>query len=106
MQTETELLYSSFGADPDMSELAEMFVDEMPVRIQCLTELVSSEDWQELGRFAHQLKGAAGGYGFDQLTPLAAHLETSVRDGNPEANIRDAADTLIDACSRVRAGAP
>lgn len=103
MKTETEPLYSRFAADPDMSELANMFVEEMPARIRCLKELLESGDWQELGRFAHQLKGSAGGYGFDQLTPFAAKLEAAIRNGEAEATISADADELGDACGRVRA---
>lgn len=106
MKTETEPLYSRFAADPDMSELANMFVEEMPTRIRCLKELLASEDWQELGRFAHQLKGSAGGYGFDQLTPFAAKLEAAIRDGEAEAAIRADVDELSDACGQVRTAAP
>lgn len=99
-------VYSVFGDDPEMAEMVERFVHDMPIRIQCLNELLTSADWEELGRFAHQLKGAAGGYGFDEITLLAARLEYNVRHGETEDEIRDAARTLIDACRRVRAGTP
>ena len=44
-----------------------------------------SRDWELLGRAAHQLtahqlKGAAGSYGFDQLTSYAGRLEAAVSD--------------------------
>jgi HPt (histidine-containing phosphotransfer) domain-containing protein len=55
-------------------------------------------------RGAHQLKGAAGSYGFDQLTPLAAALEFAVRDNESEAAVQQAFEALIEACCQVRTG--
>jgi HPt (histidine-containing phosphotransfer) domain-containing protein len=99
-------VYSVFGDDPEMAEMVELFVHDMPIRIQCLGELLASADWEELGRFAHQLKGAAGGYGFDEITRLAARLEDAIRHVETEDEIRDATTALIDVCRRVRAGRP
>lgn len=98
-------LYSSLGTDPDMEELVEMFVDEMPERIAKLCGQYEAGNWSELQRLAHQLKGAAGSYGFDTITPFAARLEGSIRDGRTEVQIREALDDLVDLCRRARARA-
>jgi len=97
-------IFSDFGGDIDMGELVEMFVDEMPERIALLGETLASGDMESLKRTAHQMKGAVGSYGFDQLTPYAAAVESSVRDGQPEEQIRQAVGELIDLCQRCRAG--
>ena len=99
-------LYSSLADDPDLGELVEMYVDEMPERIQSLQSVLAAEDWNELSRAAHQIKGAGGSYGFDQLTPLAFALEQATREPNSPAAIRAACDALVDACGRTRAGLP
>ena len=105
-QTETTAayVYSSFGDDPDLGELVEMFVDEMPERVRTLKELADEQDWNQLARTAHQLKGAAGSYGFDQLTPYAKQLELFAREGSSEPEIRAALNKLVDLCERTRAG--
>jgi len=77
----------------------------MPDRIDHVQQLLQAADWDELGRFAHQMKGAAGSYGFNQLTPLAARVETAARGASPEATILETTTDLIDAFRRVRAGA-
>lgn len=97
-------LYSEFGAG-DLADLVEMFVDEMPQRIESLQALANARDWKALGRAAHQLKGSAGSYGFRQLTPAAAGLESATRNGEPEAATLAALEALIGLCRRVRAGA-
>jgi HPt (histidine-containing phosphotransfer) domain-containing protein len=101
-----ELLYSHLGNDPDLSEIVAMFVEEMPGRIATLLEQAQSGDFEALRRTAHQLKGAAGSYGFDLISPAAARLEYAIRDSEPQNQILDIVEELVDLCGRVRAGAP
>ncbi len=100
------VLYSSLAADPDFGELVGMYVDEMADRIATLEKAFDSRDMEKLGRTAHQIKGAAGGYGFETLTPLAAAVEFTVRDSEPEEKILQTLRALIRACRQVRAGVP
>ena len=99
-------IYSALGRDPDLAELVEMYVDEMPDRIATLEQAFLSDDQELLQRTAHQMKGAGESYGFKQLTPLAAALECSVRDGDEETAIRNSLEELVDVCRRVRSGEP
>ncbi len=99
-------LYSTLGGDPDFGELVELFVEEMPERIEGFLDLLDAEDWESLRRNAHQLKGAAGGYGFEPITRAAAQAEAAVRDGQPEPQIRQAVEDLVHLCRRARAGMP
>ena len=97
-------LFSILATDPDLSQLVEMYVDEMPDRIATLQALLASGNWEELRRFAHQIKGAAGSYGFGPISPIAGTVEDSIRDEASEEEIRQAAQDLCEICSRVRAG--
>ncbi|MBN2216258.1 MAG: Hpt domain-containing protein [Pirellulales bacterium] len=99
-----EPLFSTLASDPDLRELVEMYVDEMPDRLAALQEKLASTDWEELRRLAHQMKGAAGSYGFDPITPVAGTVEDSIRNDAPEEQIRRAVEDLLAICSRVRAG--
>jgi HPt (histidine-containing phosphotransfer) domain-containing protein len=103
---ETEPLYSSLGDDPDLGELVEMFVDEMPDRVAALLQCLNTSDWDTLRRTAHQLKGAAGSYGFDSISLHAADVEAAVRQCEPEQEIRHTVDVLVEICRRARAGPP
>jgi HPt (histidine-containing phosphotransfer) domain-containing protein len=98
--------YSVYGDDPDMGEIVEMFVDEMPERVELLKQLLEAEDWEGVGCFAHQMKGACGSYGFDQLTLLAQRLERAARGGEPEEMIRRSLEDLAEGFRRARAGSP
>ena len=101
----TPTLYSTFGGDPDFGELVELFVNEMPRRLATLEQAFATGDQEELRRVAHQIRGAAGSYGFHQVTPFAARLEAALVDKQPEAEIHAAFEELIQVCHRLRAGA-
>jgi len=101
-----EPLFSALASDPDLSELVEMYVDEMPQRIAAIQEALASGDWDELRRMAHQMKGAAGSYGFEAITPVAGAGEDTIRNQAPEEQTRQAVENLLAMCGRVRAGVP
>ena len=100
----TDLLYSRLAANEGLADLVELFVDELPDRVDQLRAHFESENWSELERYAHQIKGAAGSYGFDPLTPAAARLERAVAAHDPCEQIDAALEELEALCQRVRAG--
>lgn len=103
---EGNVLYSTLGDDPDFGELVSMFVDEMPDRIALLEASFQQANRDELRRAAHQMKGAAGSYGFQPLTELAARLENAVQDGKTEQEIVESLTELLSVCRKIRAGSP
>ena len=96
-------LYSALASDPEMAPLVEMFVDDLPQRVQLLVDHLQASDRDGLRRVAHQLTGAAGSYGFHEITAEAATLETTLCEGGPECEIAAATNTLINLCRRARA---
>lgn len=105
MTTET-LIYSDLGLDEDLGELVEMFVDEIPNRIQSLEEALGEQNWPQLKTLAHQMKGAAGSYGFHAISPVAARLEEAAEVVSPEEEIQQFVGDLVEICQRARAGGP
>jgi HPt (histidine-containing phosphotransfer) domain-containing protein len=101
-----EEIYSTLLDDEDLLELVELFVEELPSRIAQIVEAKEAGNVTEIGRFAHQLKGAAGSYGFDVVTPFAARLERAARSAEPEEVIESALQELLEICGRLRAGVP
>lgn len=99
-------LYSTLATDADLAELVELFVAEMPQRIGQLRGDFQGQNWEHLGRTAHQLKGAAGSYGFHQLTPVAAELESAVRAKAPVAEVEQCLEQLTALCRCLRSGVP
>jgi len=66
--------------DPEDAELIEYFLGELPDRVDAINQASSSDDVDQLGRLAHQLKGAAPGFGFPAIGSAAAKLEGSIRE--------------------------
>ena len=97
-----EPLFSRLGNDPDLREIINLFVQEMPDRMEKLRRQSSNGNWEELRRTAHQLKGAAGSYGFPLISPSAGQLEHAIRNAEPEHRIRELVHELIELCSLVQ----
>jgi HPt (histidine-containing phosphotransfer) domain-containing protein len=106
VSTSEECIYSRLAKDPDLRDIVEMFVDEMPERLASMTGYLETGDLEGLRRTAHQLKGAAGSYGFEPITPCAGKLESAIRDGEPEVRIRQIVSELVEICGRVRCDKP
>jgi HPt (histidine-containing phosphotransfer) domain-containing protein len=101
-----EVYYSNLSADPDLAELVDLFIAELPERLVQLNCALEAGNLVDLARFAHQLKGAGGSYGFPQLTPVAANLERLAKQAADEMSLRNALDELIGVTSQLRAGLP
>jgi HPt (histidine-containing phosphotransfer) domain-containing protein len=97
-----EAIVSDFAGDPDMVELVEFFVGQMPERVRQLRESFDSGAIDELRTLAHQLKGAGGSYGFPQISESALHLERQSETADLD-EIRRGLDDLVDLCNRVQA---
>jgi len=98
---------SEFSNDPDMREIVEMYVQEMPARVDRLQELWAGQQMDELKRLAHQLKGASGGYGFTPVGSAAGKVESSLNalsEGSAAASLdqlRAQFEDLLSMCRRV-----
>ena len=87
--------------DPEMLELVEYFVRELPERTKAISECWREKRMSDLARLAHQMKGASGGYGFSVVSAAAERLEESLRDEAELERLQDEVDALISLCRRV-----
>ncbi len=93
-------LRSQFADDEDFRELLDVFVSAVPERIRVLNELRRAGSVEELGRQAHQLKGAGGGYGFPEISAAGAELQHACR-AQDAARIELALTELLGLLGRV-----
>ncbi len=97
-----EPLRSEFAADPEMLELVELYVADMPDRVALLRRHWDAHEAEDVRRIAHQLKGASAGYGFPTVGEAARELEEALKDETQELERLAAEfDALVDVCSRV-----
>jgi len=97
---------SQFSNEPEMRELVEMFVEELPQRMQSLQEAFNSQQWEIVHRISHQLKGASAGYGFPTIGTAAARVEDVVKSGPVSSQqsltqLNESVKQLINLCSRA-----
>ncbi len=95
METAPTQHQSELANDPDMQQLVQDYVAGLPHQVKALQDLLQSNDLKELGRLAHQLKGAGGGYGFPQITKLAAAADRLIKQGEPFESISRQVDDLV-----------
>lgn len=99
-------LTSTLADDPDMVELVDLFVRDLPERVNLIEELWSQSALSELQRVAHQLKGASGGYGFPTIGAAAGEVEAAIVEqrSSPSTNVhalQDRINELLDLCKRA-----
>jgi len=99
----TEALISSFADDEDMLELVEMFVEELPSRAKSIESALNEQDLATLKSLAHQLKGAAGGYGFPAITEMARDLEETCEMQGDLEKLKAQTQQIIAMCHSARA---
>ena len=96
-----DVIVSEFIDDPEMLGLVEGFVAGLGDSIERAQVALTTNDMVVLQRVAHQLKGAAGGYGFMQITEAAALLEQAVR--KRDESVPEKLADVIHLCRRARA---
>jgi len=99
----TDIMRSEFAEDPDLKELVELFVSELPERVARLRTGLEGNALEQVQRIAHQLKGASGGYGFPMIGDCAGRVEAAVQTGAAIEQIRHCVDDLIELCRRAAA---
>lgn len=100
-------LISQYASDPEMADLVELFVGELPERIRALESAWQDQRVEAVTRIAHQLKGSGAGYGFPLIGDAAANLESKLRHqalSDAEAALAKASEdfrALVDLCARA-----
>ena len=88
LSNDQSTLRSEFADDPDMAGIVALFIHELPQRLAAMHVALAAANHEQLRMLAHQLKGAAGGYGFPKLGEAAALIDQAVRAGNDDNVIR------------------
>ena len=99
-----EAIQSSFQDDPDMADIVAKFVEQLASRVEDMHQAHRHGDWDSLRRLAHQMRGAGGSYGYQQLTEEARELEAHAKGEDVEAAALSLG-RLAGLCRWIRAGA-
>ncbi|MGB7159386.1 MAG: Hpt domain-containing protein [Tepidisphaeraceae bacterium] len=91
-------------AKPGMAKLVVTFVSKLGERCDSIRSAADARDYDALKRLAHQLKGAAGGYGFPAIGDAAAAIERVTP--RTATSLPDLIKKLADLCEQARCAVP
>jgi PAS domain S-box-containing protein len=97
----SEPITSSLAARPGMMTVITEFVDGLPAEVQKISDSLEHNDMASLRRVVHQLRGAAGGYGFDPITSPATRAEELIDASGSLPEITTKINSLIDVVRRI-----
>ena len=75
---------ASMDDEEFISELLDIFLDDMPRQLELLRRAVESQDAESAAKTAHRMKGSSGNLGADPLSDLCQQMEVSGRNGEIE----------------------
>jgi HPt (histidine-containing phosphotransfer) domain-containing protein len=96
-------IHSSLASDVDFADLVQEFVYELPNHQKAIRDFMAGGDQEGVQRILHQLRGACGGYGFQQLTNAAGEIEDKLRAGATLKNVTPILMDFTSSLSRVTA---
>jgi PAS domain S-box-containing protein len=96
---------SKLLSKPGTAKLVERFLAGLPQRVGAIHAAVAGGDTAQVKILSHQLKGAAGGYGFTAVSQAAAQLEAAVTQGADTAALTQHVNTLATLCASIRGAA-
>jgi signal transduction histidine kinase/DNA-binding NarL/FixJ family response regulator/GGDEF domain-containing protein len=96
-----EKLRSGLAGNEKLRGVLERFVSRLPDRIEEMRRLLRENDLESLVRSVHQMKGAAGGYGFPDITVAARRAEESIKGAADIEQITSQIDELAALIRRV-----
>ncbi len=92
------LLRSELADDPDMVELIAGFTMQLSARVALIKRHHDDGDRVALASVAHQLKGAAGGYGYPTISEAARTVERFASAGGTTVECASAVSKLVERC--------
>jgi len=98
---EAPALVSTMQEEPSVQKLLTRFIARLPDRVALLQSLMRQQDIESLQTAVHQLRGAAGGYGFPMLTERAGVVEKKIRAGEALDAIQNDIASLVELVRRV-----
>lgn len=68
--------------DSDLEDLIPGFLENRYKDVEVIKKLLMEEDVSEIQRLGHSMKGAGGGYGFDEISEIGKRIEEAAKIGD------------------------
>ena len=66
--------------DPDLEDLIPTFLENRYRDVEEINRLLEQESLEEIKRLGHGMKGAGGGYGFEEITEIGREMEEAAKN--------------------------
>lgn len=103
MQNQLTSEMQALSQDEEFQELIVMFLDDVREQAAQIKAAYEAEDFERVRKVSHQIKGSAGGYGFQDLSEFAKTAEHACREQLPNGERSTAIEQLLEACDAVTA---
>ncbi len=87
--------------DQDIADLIPVFMESRGKDIQQLRQALVENEFERMRKIGHTMKGAGGGYGFQEITDIGAAIETAAQNGEADT-IRHQVSRLGDYLDNLR----
>ncbi len=87
--------------DEDLEDLIPGFIENRHKDANKIKGFLSSEEWQEIQRLGHSMKGSGGGYGFHEVTRIGQGIEEAAKTQSKD-EIMKLTDSLSNYLSTVK----
>lgn len=98
------VLISDLADDPEMHELIQQFLVHLGARVMVIEASRAPAHYATLATVAHQLKGAAGGYGFTPISDAARDVERLANVSSAHGACEAAVAVLLSQCAAAIRG--
>ncbi len=72
------------NVDSDIEDLIPGFLENRQKDVKSIYDALEKEDFETIRILGHSMKGAGGGYGFDEITDIGRSIEESAEGKNQE----------------------
>jgi len=91
--------------EPAMGEVVIAYLKRLPELMLRVNDAMAQQNWPELRKVIHDIKGTGGGFGYPILTDLATKIEFQMAKDDV-AEITASVAALNCLCQRIYSGAP
>ena len=72
------------NVDSNIEDLIPGFLENRQKDVKSIYDALEKEDYETIRILGHSMKGAGGGYGFDEITDIGRSIEESAEGKNQE----------------------
>jgi signal transduction histidine kinase/CheY-like chemotaxis protein len=85
--------------DPEYLALLRQFEAELPEKLKLIQSAADSQDWVELKRQVHKLKGLGASFGYPELSDISARIQSGIVN-QQYRSITSLVEKLTDSCQQ------